>query len=97
MATIRQFRGSFSGGEVTPEFFGRLDDEKFQSGVAKLRNFLALPHGPARNRPGFRFVSEVRDSAQKTRLLRFTFSTTQTMVVEMGAGYFRFHTDGAVL
>jgi hypothetical protein len=97
MATIRQFRGSFSGGEVTPEFFGRLDDEKFQSGVAKLRNFLALPHGPARNRPGFRFVSEVRDSAQKTRLLRFTFSTTQTMVIEMGAGYFRFHADGATL
>ena len=97
MATIRQFRGSFSGGEVTPEFFGRITDDKFQSGVAKMRNFLALPHGPATNRPGFRFVSEVRDSSQKNRLLRFTFSTTQTMVIEMGAGYFRFHTDGATL
>lgn len=97
MATIRQFRGSFSGGEVTPEFFGQLEDGKFQTGTARMRNFLALPHGPAKNRPGFRFVSEVKSSGQKTRLLRFTFSTTQTMVVEMGAGHFRFHTDSATL
>ena len=97
MATIRQFRGSFSGGEVTPEFFGQLEDGKFQTGAARMRNFLALPHGPAKNRPGFRYVSEVKNSGAKVRLLRFTFSTTQTMVVEMGAGYFRFHTDGATL
>ena len=97
MATIRQFSGSFSGGEVTPEFFGQLEDGKFKTGAARMRNFLALPHGPAKNRPGFRFVSEVKSSGQKTRLLRFTFSTTQTMVVEMGAGYFRFHPDSATL
>ena len=97
MATIRQFLGSFSGGEVTPEFFGQLEDGKFRTGAARMRNFLALPHGPAKNRPGFRYVSEVKSSGQKTRLLRFTFSTTQTMVVEMGAGYFRFHTDSATL
>ena len=97
MATIRQFSGSFSGGEVTPEFFGQLEDGKFKTGAARMRNFLALPHGPAKNRPGFRFVSEVKNSGQKTRLLRFTFSTTQTMVVEMGAGYFRFHPDSATL
>lgn len=97
MATIRQFRGSFSGGEVTPEFFGQIDDGKFQTGAARMRNFLALPHGPAKNRPGFRFVSQVKNSGAKVRLLRFTFSTTQTMVIEMGAGYFRFHTDGATL
>lgn len=97
MATIRQFSGSFSGGEVTPEFFGQLEDGKFKTGAARMRNFLALPHGPAKNRPGFKFVSEVKSSGQKTRLLRFTFSTTQTMVVEMGAGYFRFHPDSATL
>ena len=97
MATIRQFRGSFSGGEVTPEFFGQLDDAKFQTGAARMRNFIALPHGPAKNRPGLRFVSEVKNSGAKVRLLRFTFSTTQTMAVEMGAGYFRFYTDCATL
>jgi hypothetical protein len=42
-------------------------------------------------------VREVKDSTKRTRLLPFTFSTTQTMVLELGAGYFRFHTQGATL
>ncbi|MFJ1253424.1 hypothetical protein [Cupriavidus sp. CuC1] len=97
MANVRTLERSFAGGEVTPEFFGRIDDVKFQTGAAKMRNFLALPHGPAANRPGFGFVREVKDSTQKTRIIPFVYSTTQTMVIEVGAGYFRFHTQGATL
>lgn len=97
MASVRTFQRSFGGGEVTPEFFGRIDDAKFQSGAAKMRNFIALPHGPAANRPGFAFVREVKDSTKRTRLIPFAYSTTQTMVIELGAGYFRFHTGGATL
>lgn len=95
MAQVRHFQGAFAGGEVTPEFFGRAGDAKFASGAARMRNFIALPHGPARNRPGLRFVGEVKKKG--ARLLRFTYSTTQTMVIEMGEGYFRFHTAGATL
>ena len=40
--------------------FGRIDDTKFQSGAAKLRNFIALPQGPAVNRPGTKFVNEAK-------------------------------------
>jgi hypothetical protein len=77
--------------------FGRLDDVKFQTGVALMQNFIALPQGAAENRPGTKLVREVKDSTKKTRLLPFTYSTTQTIVIEMGAGYFRFHTQGATL
>ena len=77
--------------------FGRIDDTKFQSGAAKLRNFVALPQGPAVNRPGTAFVREVKDSTKKTRLIPFTYSTNQTMVIELGEGYIRFHTQGATL
>jgi len=77
--------------------FGRINDVKFQSGAAKLRNFIALPQGPAVNRPGTSFVREVKTSANKTRLIPFTYSTTQTMVLEFGNGYIRFHTQGATL
>lgn len=97
MANVKYLQRSFSGGEVTPEFFGRIDDVKYQAGLAICRNFIAKPHGPAENRAGFAFVRAVKDSAKKVRLLPFTFSTTQTMVIEMGAGYFRFHTQGATL
>ena len=97
MPTTRTFNRSFAGGELSPEMFGRIDDQKFQSGAAKLRNFIALPQGPAVNRPGTSFVREVKTSANKTRLIPFTYSTTQTMVLEFGNGYIRFHTQGATL
>lgn len=94
---IKTLQRSFGGGEVTPEFFGRIDDVKYQTGAAKLRNFITLPHGPAANRPGFAYVREVKDSTAQTRLIPFAYSTTQTFAIELGAGYFRFHTLGATL
>ena len=97
MPTTRTFNRSFAGGELSPEMFGRIDDQKFQTGAAKLRNFIALPQGPAVNRPGTKFVRAVKDSTKKTRIIPFTYSTTQTMVLEFGEGYIRFHTQGETL
>ena len=97
MPVTRTFKQSFSGGEISPEMFGRIADNKFQQGAALMRNFIAKPQGPAQNRPGFAFVKEVKDSTIATRLLSFTFNTTQTMVIEFGDQYFRFHTQGQTL
>jgi hypothetical protein len=97
MGNVRTLSRSFAGGEVTPEFYGRIDDAKYQTGLAKCRNFICLPHGPVANRPGFAFVREVKTSAKKTRLIPFSYSTTQTMVLEFGDQYVRFHTLGATL
>jgi hypothetical protein len=97
MASVRHLFRSFAGGEMSPEMFGRVDDAKFQTGAAKVRNFVPMPQGPLENRAGFAFVREVKDSTKKARLLPFTYSTTQTMVIELGAGYIRFHTQGATL
>ena len=97
MPVTRTFYRAFSGGEISPEMFGRIDDKKFQQGAARMRNFIAKPQGPTENRSGFAFVREVKDSTKKVRLLSFTFSTVQTMVIEMGNEYFRFHTQGQTL
>lgn len=97
MANVRTLERSFGGGELTPEFFGRIDDVKYQSGLAKCRNMIVLPHGPATNRPGTAFVREVKFSNLRTRLIPFSYSTTQTMVLEFGQEYIRFHTNGATL
>jgi len=97
MPTTRTFKQSFSGGEISPEMFGRIADNKFQQGAATMRNFIAKPQGPAQNRPGFAYVNEVKDSTKATRVISFTFNTTQTMVIEMGDQYFRFHTQGQTL
>ncbi len=97
MPTTRSFKQAFSGGEISPEMFGRIADNKFQQGAATMRNFIAKPQGPAQNRPGFAYVNEVKTSAKATRVIPFTFNTTQTMVIEMGDQYFRFHTQGQTL
>ena len=97
MPNVRTLQRSFAGGEMSPEMFGRIDDVKYQTGAATMKNFIAVPQGPAENRPGFAFVREVKDSTKRTRLIPFTYSTTQTMVIELGAGYIRFHTQGATL
>ena len=69
MPVTRNFKQAFSGGEISPEMFGRIADNKFQQGAATMRNFIAKPQGPAQNRPGFAFVREVKDSTKSTRLL----------------------------
>lgn len=97
MPNVRTLQRSFAGGEMSPEMFGRIDDVKYQTGAATMKNFIATPQGPAENRPGTAFVRAVKDSTKRTRLIPFTYSTTQTMVIELGAGYIRFHTQGATL
>jgi hypothetical protein len=94
---IKSYKASFNGGELTPEFFGQIGDAKFQTGLATCRNFVIKPQGPIENRAGLAFVREVKDSTKAVRLLPFTYSTTQTMILELGASYFRFHTQGATL
>ena len=96
MPNIRTFKTSFVGGEVAPELYGRLDLEKEQSGLALCENFVILPSGPAQNRAGLRMVSNTKANAV-ARLLSFSFSNSQTFALEMGAGYFRFHTLGKTL
>ena len=97
MANTRVLQRSFVGGEVSPEMFGRIDDQKYQAGLGLCRNFVVKPQGPAENRPGFAYVAAVKNSTKKVRLIPFTYSTTQTMVLEIGEGYIRFHTAGATL
>jgi hypothetical protein len=88
---------SFAGGEITPELYGRLDLTKYQTGLSKSLNFRVLPHGPAARRPGFRFVNEAKASNTKVRLIPFAYSAEQTVLLEFGHLYIRFHVDGSTL
>lgn len=97
MPSVRILDRAFSAGEITPELFGRIDLNKRQEGLALARNFITLPHGPAVNRPGTEFVSTVKNAAVVTRLIPFSYSNTQTFAIELGAGYFRWHTQASTL
>ena len=72
---------------------GRTDFAKYFNGASNIENFVVLPHGPVTRRPGTYFVSEVKTSANSTRLIPFTFSTEQTYILEFGNQYIRFFKD----
>ena len=97
MPNTNVIQQSFVGGEMSPLMFGRISDAKYQAGAAAMRNFITMPQGPAKNRPGFAYVNTVKNPGTAARLIPFTYSTDQTMVIELGAGYFRFHSQGATL
>lgn len=91
---IRQYQRAFNGGEVSPSMFARIDDGKYQTGMALCKNFLIEPQGPIVMRPGFKYVNHTKHAGKKARLIPFNFSISQTMVLELGERYVRFHTQG---
>lgn len=90
-------QNSFNAGELSPQLRGRPDLEKYKNGCEVLENFLPQISGPARKRPGTRFVAEVKDSADITRLTSFEYSTTQAYVLEFGDLYIRLFLNGGVV
>ena len=97
MANTRLLQQSFIGGEVSPNMFGRIEDPYYRNGLSECRNFVIRPDGSAENRAGFEFVNVARNDYSKARLIPFQFSNDQSFAIEMGVGYFRFHTNGATL
>ena len=95
--SIRTLHRSFLGGEIAPEMQGRVRDDYYLTGLKKCENFIVKPQGPVENRPGTKYVNRTKDYTKVTRLIPFTFSTTETMVIELGHLYIRLHTNGGSL
>lgn len=97
MANTRTLNMSFAGGEISPELYSRQDLDKFASSSQLCRNFFVLPYGPVQRRSGFRFVNEVKFSNRRTRILPFAYSVDDTVIIELGHQYARFHTKGGTI
>ena len=93
MARVAVQLTNFTGGELSPRLDGRNDLNKYSSGCKTLENMIVYPHGSAARRSGTQFVAEVKNSAAKTRLIPFEFSTTQTYMLEFGNQYIRYYKD----
>lgn len=85
---------SFSAGEVAPATYARVDLARYYTALKTCRNFVVLPEGGAQNRSGTRFITEVKNSNARTRLIPFQFSTEQTYILEFGNLYIRFISMG---
>jgi len=85
--------GNFNAGELSPQMEGRTDIDKYAVGCHELLNFIPLVQGPGEHRPGTRWVTAQKNSANRGWLRRFEFSTTQAFQVEFGDRYLRFYTN----
>lgn len=95
MADARVTQPSFASGEISPELFGRQDLAKYQVGCRLLQNMYVHAYGGVSNRPGLRFVTEVKDSTKHVRLQKFEAALDEAFLVEAGDLYFRYIFEGA--
>lgn len=93
MPKVSPLQGNFSGGEFSPLIRGRVDLDKYRTGLDVCKNYVPLLQGPLLRRPGTKFVGEVRDSAKRTRIIPFQFSTEQAYVLEFGHQHLRVYKD----
>jgi len=97
MARVAVQLTNFTGGELSPRLDGRNDLTKYSSGCTKLENFIIYPHGAAARRSGTNFAAEVANSANKTRLMPFEFSTSQTYMLEFSNLKIRVYKDSSTV
>lgn len=88
---------SYNAGVLSGLMEGRADDSKYQAGLAVCRNAVCTPQGPVQNRAGFMYVNETKYPDKPTRLIPFNYSADQTMIIELGDKYARFHAQGKTL
>lgn len=88
--TVQQ--NSFAAGEIAPEFFGRVDQLRYQLGLKTCRNMLVMKSGGLQNRSGTRFCDETRFPAKRSKTLPFVFSSdpNQSYFIELGELYAEF-------
>lgn len=97
MPKVSPIQSSFGGGELSPLMYGRVDAERYKTGLAVCKNYLPTIQGPLVRRPGSYFAAEVKFSSKLTRLVPFEFSTTQAYQLEFGDEYIRFFKDNGLI
>lgn len=90
-------QNSLAAGELSPALYGRMDLEKWKSGLSTCRNFFSSYRGGIVSRAGLAYVGTCKQpgSGLPPRDIPFQFSLNQGYVLEFGDVYMRIKTDGA--
>jgi len=95
MPRVQNIFTAFTTGEISPKLNSRIDFNKYINGVEKMENATIFPQGGFTRRPGLRYVNEVKDSTQATRVVTFQFSVTDAYVLEFTDLHIRFYRNQA--
>jgi len=88
---------SFAGGEFGPAMRRRTDFAKYQVAADTMENLIVLPQGGFQSRTGTKFIYAAKDSTYTPRLVPFTFSITQSYMLEFGDYYMRVYKGGGII
>ncbi len=86
----RTFQTNFTGGEISPRAFARVDVRRYANSAARIENMLIGVRGEATRRRGTYFAGTVKVASGRVRLVRFEVSTIAAYVIEFGHLYARF-------
>jgi hypothetical protein len=89
---------AFSGGELAPALYARVDHTKYQTGLRTARNLICMRHGGVTQRPGTMYVGTTLNGGNPVRLIPFIFNETglgQSYMLEFGNKYIAFYQNGA--
>ncbi|MGL5934107.1 MAG: hypothetical protein ACRCZI_00640 [Cetobacterium sp.] len=90
-------QNSLNGGVLSPYLHLRSDLESYINRTNISDNFISLPYGGARTRPGTRFVAQTKDNGTAI-LVPFEYGTAQRYMLEFGNLYMRvYKADGRVI
>ena len=99
MARVNAIQTNFTGGQISPRLFGRVDVESYRNSLKPLNNMIVYPQGGAGRRFGTMHVGEGKDSAagtdRKFRLVPFEYSDSNAYCLEFGHNYIRFYAQSA--
>ena len=71
---------SFSGGEIAPSLYGRIDMAKYQVALRKCDNFIVRQYGGVENRPGTQFIAAAKYPDRKCRLISVAGRRTRSQI-----------------
>jgi hypothetical protein len=97
MAFVTPAQQAFNAGLWGLSASGRADLKPYRQALSKCLNFIPRVTGSLAKRPGTKFVSEVKDSSKKVKLVPFIFDRTTSYMLEFGDFYLRVYKDGALL
>lgn len=92
--SIHTIQNSFAGGEIAPSLAGRCDLAKYMVSLKRCENWLIHPHGGVSRRMGMRYITQTKYPDKPCRMVSFQYNLEQSYILEFGAEYVRFFTDG---
>lgn len=88
---------NFTAGELSPWLDGRVDTESVSKGASFLENMLVTPFGGLKRRFGTELIDTSCPREGIVRLMTFSFSAGDQLMMEFSRGLIRYYTDSGLL